>query len=147
MKKIKTMAQKIRKISILYPKTSKEFYHQIKFRKSVMSRRCSLKKLFLIILQYSQENTCVGGIPFLIKIIFNKRPTTLSKRDSNASVFLVILPNFFLKNICERLLLRVFPLMSQFERFSTWTNNKANYIGGEEDVLKSKTKRTILKLS
>ena len=38
--------------------------------------------------------------------------------------------------------------MSQFERFSTWTNNKANYIGGELNKVKrtkkkkQKTKRT-----
>ena len=57
-----------------------------------MTRRCSLKKL--IISQYSQENTCVGGISFLIKMSLNKRPISLSKRDSNAGVFLVILPNF-----------------------------------------------------
>ena len=94
MKKIKAMTQKIWKISILYPKTSKEFYYQIKFWKSIMSRRCSFKKLFLIILQYSQENTCVGCISFLIKMSFNERPSTLSKRDSNADVFLVTLRNF-----------------------------------------------------
>ena len=41
-----------------------------------------------------QENTCVGGISFLIKMSLNKRPISLSKRDSNAGVFLVILPNF-----------------------------------------------------
>ena len=39
-------------------------------------RRSSSKKLFLKISQYLQENTCVG--------------TTLSKRDSNADVFLWI---------------------------------------------------------
>ena len=109
MKKIKTMAQKIRKISILYPKTSKEFYHQIKFRKSIMSRRCSLKKLFIIILQYSQENTCVGGIPSLIKIkAYNFIKKRLQRRCflDNIAKFL---RTSILKNICERLLLRVFP--------------------------------------
>ena len=94
MKQIKAMAQKIWKISIFYPKSSKEFHHQIKFRKNIMSRRCSLKKLFLKISQYSQENTCIGGISFLTKMSFNKRPKTLSKRDSNEGVFLVILPSF-----------------------------------------------------
>ena len=59
-----------------------------------MSRRCSLKKLFLIISHYSQENSCVGGISFLIKMSFDKRPITLSKRDSYADVILVILPSF-----------------------------------------------------
>ena len=57
-------------------------------------QKVSLKKMFLIILQYSQEKTSVGGISFLIKMYFNKRPTNLSKRDSNAGVFLVILPSF-----------------------------------------------------
>ena len=38
-----------------------------------MSEKCNeqkvfFKKLFLIISQYSQENTCVGSISFLIKI-------------------------------------------------------------------------------
>ena len=143
MKKIKAMAQKIWNTSILCPKTSKEFYHQIKCRKSIMSRRCSLKKLFLIISQYSQENTCVGGISFLIKMYFNKAYNFIKKRLQRRC-FLGNITKFLrtpiLNNICERLLLRVFPLMSQFERFSTWTNNKANYIGGEEDVF-SKTKQ------
>ena len=44
-----------------YSKIS-NIYHQIKFWKSLMNR-CSIKKLFLKILQYSQENTCVG-VPF-----------------------------------------------------------------------------------
>ena len=34
-------------MSILYPKTSKEFYHRIKFLKSIMNRRCSIKKAVL----------------------------------------------------------------------------------------------------
>ena len=91
MKKFKAMAQKIWKISILYPKTSKEFYRQIEFWKSIMRSRCSLKKMLKIISQYSQENTCVSSISFLIK----KRPTTLWKRDYIAGVFLVILSNFY----------------------------------------------------
>ena len=41
MKENKAMAQEIRKISILYRKTSKEFYHHIKFLKSIMNRRSS----------------------------------------------------------------------------------------------------------
>ena len=143
MKKIKAMAQKIWNTSILCPKTSKEFYHQIKCRKSIMSRRCSLKKLFLIISQYSQENTCVGGISFLIKMYFNKAYNFIKKRLQRRC-FLGNIAKFLRthisKNICERLLPRGFPVMSQFERFSTWTNNKANYIGGEEDVF-SKTKQ------
>ena len=87
-----------------------------------MSRRCSLKKLFLIISQYSQENTCVGGISFLIKMSLNKRPTSLLKRDSLRRCFLGNIAKFLgtpiLKNICEQLLLRVFHFMSRFQRFS-----------------------------
>ena len=51
---------KARKISILYWKTTKEFYHRIKFQKIIMNRWYSLKKLFLKVSQYSPENTCVG---------------------------------------------------------------------------------------
>ena len=51
----------------------------------VAVRRCSSKKVLLKILQYSQENTCVG-------VSFNKvqafRQAFLLKRDSNAGVSL-----------------------------------------------------------
>ena len=94
--------------SILYPKASKEFYHHIKFRKNIMNRRCSIKKPFLKISQYSQENTCVG-VSLLLKIQAF-RPATLLKRDSKKSVFFPVklekfLRTLTLKNICERLLL------------------------------------------
>ena len=85
------MAQEIRKMSILYPKTSKEFYHHTNFRKSIMNGRCSIKKLFLKFSQYSRENTCVG-VSFLIKTQAFM-PANLLKRDSNAGVFLKILQN------------------------------------------------------
>ena len=45
-------------------------------------RICSAKKVFLKILQYSQENTCVGVSMRAF------RSAILSKRDSNADVFL-----------------------------------------------------------
>ena len=47
-------------------------------RHRVSHQRCSMKKLFLKILQYSQENLSnkVAG-----------RPVTLLKRDSNTDVF------------------------------------------------------------
>ena len=51
-------------------------------------RRCSAKKVFLKILQYSQENTCVGVSLRTFK------SAILSKRDSNADIFLWILRNF-----------------------------------------------------
>ena len=41
-------------------------YHNIKFGKSIMNR-CSIRKLFLKILQYSQKNTCVG-VSLLMKM-------------------------------------------------------------------------------
>ena len=50
--------------------------------------RCSAKKLFLKILQYSQENTYVGVSSRTFK------SAILSKRDSKANVFLWILRNF-----------------------------------------------------
>ena len=59
------MEQEIKKM--LYQKTSKEFYHHMKFWKSIMNRTCSIKKLFLKILQYLQENTYVG-VSFLMKV-------------------------------------------------------------------------------
>ena len=53
--------------------------------KNIMNRKCSTRKLFLKILQYSQENTCVR-ISFLIKMqVF--RPPALLKRNSNTGVF------------------------------------------------------------
>ena len=51
-----------------------------KFRRSHHS--CSIKKLFLKILQYLQENTCVGVA------------ATVLKRDSDAVVLLLILRIF-----------------------------------------------------
>ena len=42
LKENKAMAQEIREISILYPKTSKEFCHHIKFLRSVMNGMCSI---------------------------------------------------------------------------------------------------------
>ena len=69
-------------------------------------RRCSIKKLFLKISQYSQENTCVG-IFFLIKLQ-PYRPATLLK-ETPTQVFPVNISKFLripiLKNTCERLLL------------------------------------------
>ena len=68
---------------------------------------CSIKKLFLKISQYSQENTFVG---VSINKVPGLRPVTLSKRDSNR-YFPVNIEKFLitpiLKNICERLLLQL----------------------------------------
>ena len=53
--------------------------------KVIINKRSFTRKLFLKILQYSQENTCVR-ISFLIKMqVF--RPPALLKRNSNTGVF------------------------------------------------------------
>ena len=44
MEEMKAIAQEILKMSILYPKTSKKFYHHIKFRKSIMNSEVFYKK-------------------------------------------------------------------------------------------------------
>ena len=84
------MTQEIWRMSILYPKTSKDFYHHIKFPKS--NQQDVFYKKNLKILQYSQEKTCVG-VSFLVKMQAF-RSTTLLNEDSNTGVFLTILPNF-----------------------------------------------------
>ena len=72
--------------------------------------RFSTKKSFL---KHFLRINCVG-VSFLIKMQAY-RPATLFKRHCNTGVFLTVLRNFertgILKNICERLLLRVFPFM------------------------------------
>ena len=87
-----------------------------------MNRKCSTRKLFLKISQYSQENT------FLIKMQAF-RPSALLKKKLEHRCFFAniekLLRTPILKNICERLLLRV-----SLELFPTWTNN----IGSEVDV-------------
>ena len=91
-------------------------------------KKAVLKKFAIL---YSQEHTCVG-ISFLknadlqVCSFIQKTPTQVTYCE---------IENFLrtpiLKNICERLLLRLF-----LERFHTWANN----IGSEEDVF-SKTKQ------
>ena len=87
-----------------------------------MNRKCSTRKLFLKISQYSQENT------FLIKMQAF-RPSALLKKKLEHRCFFAniekLLRTPILKNICERLLLRV-----SLKRFPIWTNN----IRSEEDV-------------
>ena len=53
------------------------------------------KKLSLKILQYSQENNCVG-VSFLVKMQ-GLRTATLLKRDSNTGIFLTVLQIFYKK--------------------------------------------------
>ena len=99
-------------------------------------KKAVLKKFAIL---YSQEHTCVG-ISFLknadlqVCSFIQKTPTQVTYCE---------IENFLrtpiLKNICERLVLRLF-----LERFPTWTNN----IGSEEDVFsKTKQKKNVLKLS
>ena len=87
--------------------------------KSIMNRKCSTRKLFLKISEYSQENTCVG-ISFLIKMQAFRDPALL--KETRTQVFFANIEKFLrapiLKNICERLLLRV-----SLELFRIWTNN------------------------
>ena len=99
--------------------------------KSIMNRKCSTRRLFLKVSQYSQENT------FLIKMQAF-RPSALLKRDSNTGAFCehweIFKSTYFevhLWSTCEQLLLRV-----SLELFPTWTNST----GSEEDVF-SKTKK------
>ena len=73
---------------VKYKSKISNIYHQIKFRRSIMSRS-SIKKLFLRSSQHSQENTCIG-VSFSIKIrTFS--PETLLKRSFNTGVPLWIL--------------------------------------------------------
>ena len=93
-------------------------------------RRCSIKKLFLKILQYLQENTFVG-------VSFNKIAglADLLKRDFNTGVFMFIVFLCFyvhgcfyvycetpiLKNICAKLPLLVFKaLVKDTLKFNPW---------------------------
>ena len=93
--------------------------------KSIMNRKCSTRKLFLKISQYSQENTCVG-ISFLIKMQAFRAPALL-KRDSNTGVFCEhweIFKNTYLKE----------HLRTAASESFTWTFSYTNNIGSEEDV-------------
>ena len=101
----KAMAQEIWKISILYPKLSKEFYHHIKFWKSIWTGGVQLKAVL-------KNFEIFSGISILIKTQA-LRPSGLSKETH--SCFLQNIANFLrtaiLKNICEQLLLRDFHFM------------------------------------
>ena len=86
MKENKSMTQEIRKISILYAKTSKEFYPQIKISEKFNEQKVFYKKTVLKNFTIFTENTYVG-VSFSLKMQAF-RPATLSKRDSNRGVFL-----------------------------------------------------------
>ena len=52
MKKNKAMAQEVWKMSVLYSKTSEEFYRHIKFWRSIMNR---LFEIFISLLRWAQK--------------------------------------------------------------------------------------------
>ena len=52
-----------------------------------VARRCSMKYVFLKVLQNSQENTCVG-VSFLIKLQIMMQCLLLKKGHFDADVFL-----------------------------------------------------------
>ena len=98
----------------------------ISSRKSLMNRKRSTKKLFLKVLQYSQENSYVG-ISFLIKMQVFRASALLE--ETQTQVFFAYIEKFLrtpiLKNISKMLLLRF-----SLEFFPIWTSN----LGSEEDV-------------
>ena len=68
-----------------FVRNTNAFYSdQVCYRSS--HQKCSIKKLFLKILQYSQENICVG-VSFLIKLQATRSPALLN-RDSNIGAFM-----------------------------------------------------------
>ena len=111
------MAQEIWKTSILYPKVSNEFYHDIKFRKSIMNGMCStLKAVLKYFATFTRKHPC--WCLFLIKIIKNNlQPKCFPVNMAR------VLRVSILQNICERL----------FECFPTGTNNTVvtSHIGSE----------------
>ena len=105
--KNKAMAQEIWKISILYPKTSKEFYHHIRFLKSITNGMCSIQKAVLKDFSiFTGKRLC--WCLFLIKVI----QKNLQHRCFPCEMIMAR----FLQNNSERL----------FERFPTGTNNSSN---------------------
>ena len=90
------------------PKDVQEIHHHINFRKSIMNSEVFYKKA--VLKNFLRKHLCWSLL--LIKMQAY-RPANLLKRHSNTSVFLIVIPKFLrkaiFKNICERLLLRVFP--------------------------------------
>ena len=135
----KNFDQSIAKFSLLHglraiKYNSKIFniYYHIKCRKSRKNimNICSTKKLFLKILGYSQEDTCVG-VSFLITLQAFSHAILL-KRDLQHRCLPVNIAQFLrtpvLKNTCELI----------FERFPTWSKNIASNIGNEEEIFSKK---------
>ena len=68
-------------------------------RTELVARRCFVKKVFLEISQYSQENTC-SRVSFLLKLQ-PRACNSLLKKDSGTGVF-----RWFLRNFSEHLFLQ-----------------------------------------
>ena len=125
----------------MFPKTSKELYHLTKFWKSILNKRCSIKKTFL------KNFAIFTGKRLCRSLFFNQNVglqayNFIKKRlqhrcfPDNAVKFLRIT---ILKNICERLLVKVFPFMLVWS-FPAWTNNITSYIRNEDVSSKAKQK-------
>ena len=136
MRENKAMAQEIWKISILYPKTSKEFYHHIKISKKYNEQKVFCKKTVL-------NNFAIFTEKYLCWCLFFNGNAGLQtcnfiKKRLQHRCFLVNIAKFWRTSVngC----FWEFFLLCQFERFPTWTNNITSYIGGVEDVF-SKAKQ------
>ena len=147
MKENKAMAQEIWKISILYPKTSKEFYNHIKVLEKYNEQRVLYKKTFL-------NNFAIFTEKNLFWCLFFNKNAGLQvcnfiENRLQHRCFLVNIAKFLrthvLKNICEQLLLRVFPSMSVWT-FPTWTNSKLQS-RQRRRFLKNKTKKSFYNLA
>ena len=79
-----------------------EFLFEKFYRSS--HRRCSIKQVFLKVLQNSQENTCVG-VSFLIKLQFSGLQKKRIKYRCFPVIFAKILKTLFLQNTYNQLLL------------------------------------------
>ena len=86
-------------VSIISFNTSEPVYfvlmrHKCETSKNseVVARRCSIKRVFLDILQNSQENTCARGL-FFIKVA-GLSLQLYEKSNSGTGVFMWILQNF-----------------------------------------------------
>ena len=144
MKENKAIATEIWKISILYSKTSKEFYHHIKISEKyhehkVFYKKAALNNFAIFIEKYLCWYLLFNKISqMLLHTLFclflkswNAFSVSLREQDSLYSnfikkrlqqrCFLVNIAKFLrtpiLENICEWLLLRVFPFMSVWTFF------------------------------
>ena len=143
MKENKAMAQEIWKISILYPKTSKEFYHHIKISEKYNEQKVFYKITVLNYLAiFTKKYLCWC-------LFFNKKVglqgwNFIKKRLQHSSFLLniakILITRIF-KEICEQLLLKVFPFVSvlTFSYMNKWRNKL--HRRQRRRFLKNKTKR------